>query len=48
VADVKDGKHFVDLKLTFFANGEIKGVGVDRSFWKGVEREVEVVGYSYL
>ncbi len=48
VADAKDKKHYVDLKLTFHANGEIQGVGVDRSYWKGVERQVEVVGFSYL
>jgi hypothetical protein len=48
IADFKEEKHYLDLKLTFQANGEIKGVGVDRSYWKGVEREVEVVGFSYL
>ncbi len=48
VADVKDKKHYVDLKLKFHANGEIKGVGVDRSYWNAFEREVEVFGFSYL
>jgi hypothetical protein len=48
VADFNEQKLYVDLKMTFYANGEIKGVGVDRSYWKGEEREVEVIGYSYL
>ena len=48
VAHSKDKKHYIDLKLTFQANGEIKGVGVDRSYWSGVEQEVEVIGFSYL
>ena len=48
MADFNEQKLYVDLKMTFYANGEIKGVGVDRSYWKGVEREVEVIGYSYL
>ena len=34
--------------MNFYANGEIIGEGVDRDYLNGAEREVLVVGYSYL
>ena len=46
--DVIDQKHLFDFKMNFYTNGEIIGEGVDRNYWDCAEREVVVVGYSYL